>query len=260
MSSVVTASEAKKERQTRLSALRTRIRVIERGAEAGPWRSLPLGPAGLDAALPGGGLPLAGLHAIEPGRREWDDGPVTGFCLALVARLLAATTGPLLWAARHDDLYGPAAAAVGLTPARLLRVRAGDDAAVCWTLEEALGCAGLVGVVGELCEPLERSAGRRLQLAAEAAGQPCLLLQRQRLTPRRGEAASPALTRWRVSAAPSAESLPRDLVGRPRWRLELLRCRSGRPASFDVEWNDATGALALAAGLRDRDLAAAAAG
>jgi protein ImuA len=53
-----------------------------------------------------------------------------------------------------------------------------------------------------------------------------------------------AVTRWRVSALPSAP-LPVPGVGRARWRLELIRCRGGESACFEVEACDAQGRLAL---------------
>ena len=53
-----------------------------------------------------------------------------------------------------------------------------------------------------------------------------------------------AVTRWRVSALPS-QPLPVPGVGRARWRLELIRCRGGESACFEVEACDAKGRLAL---------------
>ena len=53
-----------------------------------------------------------------------------------------------------------------------------------------------------------------------------------------------AVTRWRVSALPSTP-LPVPSVGRARWRLELVRCRGGESAEFEVEACDAQGRLAL---------------
>lgn len=44
-------------------------------------------------------------------------------------------------------------------------------------------------------------------------------------------------------------------VGRRRWRIELLRCRGGEAVGWDVEFDDATGALSLPAGLADRPAA-----
>jgi protein ImuA len=53
-----------------------------------------------------------------------------------------------------------------------------------------------------------------------------------------------SVTRWRVSALPSTP-LPVPGVGRARWRLELMRCRGGESAEFEVEACDAQGRLAL---------------
>jgi hypothetical protein len=57
-----------------------------------------------------------------------------------------------------------------------------------------------------------------------------------------------APTRWRVSPLPSTP-LPVPGVGRARWQLELIRCRAGESADFEVEACDAKGRLALASDL-----------
>jgi protein ImuA len=41
-------------------------------------------------------------------------------------------------------------------------------------------------------------------------------------------------------------------IGHARWRVELLRCRGGEPASWEMEVTDATGSLCLADALADR--------
>jgi protein ImuA len=41
-------------------------------------------------------------------------------------------------------------------------------------------------------------------------------------------------------------------IGRARWRVELLRCRGGEPACWEVEVADATDSLSLAEALADR--------
>jgi len=55
-----------------------------------------------------------------------------------------------------------------------------------------------------------------------------------------------ATTPWRVTALPST-LLPVPGVGRARWRLELILCRGGGSADFEVEACDAKGRLALPA-------------
>ncbi|WP_162906617.1 ImuA family protein [Algihabitans albus] len=206
--------------------------------------------AALDERLPGGGLATTGLHEILPARREWDEGAALGFALVLLGRLTARRDGAILWATRQADLYAPTLSDFGVAAERLLLTRTGGDGETLWALEEGLRCPDLAAVVGEVSE-LDATAARRLQLAAEMIQRPCLLLQRQRLAPRRATAASPALTRWRVEARAGDPSLPKGLVGNPVWRVELLRCRGGQPAVFEVEWDHATSDFALAAELCD---------
>ena len=239
-----------------IDALRREIRRIVRSG-GGTLEALPLGVPALDAHLPGGGLALGALHEVAGARDEWDDGPAAAFCLALAAPLLGLRPGPLLWVARQADLYGAGIAGLGLDPGRLLFVRAGGDREVLWAMEEGLRCRGLAGVLGEVAD-LERTAGRRLQLAAEAGGVTAVLLRRRLAPPRRAEPPSAAVTRWRVAPAPSGLALSTfgplaELPGRPRWRVALGRCRGAAPGEFLVEWDDATGGFALAAALRDRE-------
>jgi len=252
-----------------LAGLRARVRALERGtacARAGNGIA-PLGLAALDAHLPGGGLALGCLHEIEGGRAEWDDGAATGFCLALLARLLGATLkagapqarGPVLWVSRWRDLYAPGLTAFGLDPGRLILVQAGGGTEVLWAMEEALRCPRLAAVVGEV-EALERSAGRRLQLAAEASGVTAFALRRPLRPARRAEAPSAAATRWRVMPAQALHQASAGsgmFLGRPCWQVELLRCRGAALGQWYLEWDDATGGFALAASLRDRPSAPA---
>jgi protein ImuA len=208
-------------RRARLAALTRQVRQIERGGALDKARVLPLGLSALDEALPGGGLPIAGLHEVLPARAEWDDGATTGFLTALLVRLLAwqraqaadsrggdeaaaVAARPLLWVGPYEDLYGPGLAAAGLPPERVLRLQARKDEEVLWALEEALSCPDLLAVVGEL-SALDRVAARRLQLAAEAAGKACFLLRRPRLAHRQPDGASAAVSRWRVTATPRAD-------------------------------------------------------
>jgi protein ImuA len=240
-----------------LEALRARIRLLERGTGRAACDGLALGLPPLDAALPAGGLPLAALHEIAPGRPDWDDGPVTGFCLALLVRLAARRPGPVLWLAAGGDLYAPGLAAFGFDPARLIEGRAKGDGEVLWAMEEGLRSGALAAVVAEVAE-LDATAARRLQLAAESGAVPAFLLRRWS----RPGATVPiaAATRWRISAAPAASfALPDSGIAepRPRWQVELLRCRAGRPGNFLMEWDHATGDFSLVAPFCDRPADAA---
>jgi protein ImuA len=240
-------------RETSLASLRERVRRLER-----PVRRdiVPLGLDAIDRELPGGGLARGAVHEILGHGADEEDGALAAaFAATLAARLGA--TGPVLWCLRRPDLHGPGLLAAGLDPARLVLALCGNDAAILWAMEEGLRTRGMAAIVGEVGR-LPPVAGRRLQLAAERAGVPALVLRRwweggeaagERLRP------SAAATRWRVATLPARSPPDRPAIGRPRWRLTLLRCRGGGPGSWDVEVIDATGALALSAALADRPAA-----
>lgn len=246
-----------------LESLRRRIRGLEgafcQGAGGGV---LGLGAPALDDALPWGGLPRAALHEVLAAA----GGAAAGFCAGLLARF-AGNAGTVLWCrrGRGHRLYGPGLAAFGLDPVRLIVVRGRTAAEVLWVMEEALHSGALAAVLGE-ADDLSMTAARRLQLAAEGGATAALLLRAE------GDGgASPAVTRWRVDAAPGDEEGGRPGVGRPRWRLDLLKCRGGNGAAFGgprswlVEWSDGTdgttaGGFAVVADPGDRSAEPAAPG
>ena len=234
-----------------LADLRERVRCLE-GRAAPDRRALPFGVADIDARLPGGGLVLGALHEVAGG----GNGAVDGAAAALFAAGIAARTkGRVLWCVTRQDLFAPALAQAGLAPARVIYVEAGDDKALLACFEDGLRHGGLGAVVAEVAR-LSMTASRRLQLAAEGSGTLALAVRRWR---RQGEAAdfgqpTASLTRWRVSARPSAR-LAVPGVGRARWLLELVRCRAGECADFEVEACDGKGRLALSSPLADRSAA-----
>jgi protein ImuA len=236
-----------------LSSLRERIRALESGGVAA--RVLPFAVGSVDAALPGGGLALGALHEIMGSGAEEEDGAVAaGFAAGILARM----EGSVLWCAASDDLYAPGLAAYGLAPARLILARCRSDAEILWAMEEGLRSGGLAAVLGEIAV-LPPTAGRRLQLAAEASGVTALVLRRWRsfaLAERQRSAPSVAVTRWRVAAATSRDT-GEPGIGAPLWQVDLLRCRGGSPASWLMEEGDATGHVAVSAELADRPSGAA---
>ena len=226
-----------------LDELRARIARIE---EAGRPRHpvVPFGVAAIDARLPQGGLAAGALHEIA-------GGPHGAEGVLFVAGVLARLEGPVLWCLRGRDLFAPALAGAGLHPDRVIYAMGGDERTVLLCLEEGLRHRGLAGVVGEVAR-LSMTASRRLQLAAEASGVIAFVIRRWRTAEEAGDFGQPtaAVTRWRITAAPSSP-LPVLGLGRARWRLELVRVRGGEGAAWEVETCDAQGRLALSADLAD---------
>jgi protein ImuA len=236
-----------------VAALRERIQCLEGGATH-RRAVLPFGIKAIDERLPEGGLALGALHEVAGA----GTGAVDGTAAALfTAGIAGRTQGRVLWCVTRQDLFAPALAQAGLTPDRVIYVEAGDEKSVLACFEEALRYRKLGAVVAEVAL-LSMTALRRLQLAAEDSGVIGLALRRWR---RQAEAADFGLptattTRWRINVLPST-SLPVPGIGRARWGLELIRCRGGGAATFELEACDAKGRLALASTLAYRPTQAA---
>jgi protein ImuA len=82
-----------------------------------------------------------------------------------------------------------------------------------WTIEQAMGCAGVGAVIAD-GSSLAMSATRRLQLAARSSGALVMLAR----PPGDWGMLSAASVRWRVEPTVS----PTDA---PRWRIELVRAK-----------------------------------
>jgi protein ImuA len=240
-----------------LPELRERIRRIERPTLA-VHGVLPFGVDEIDRVLPGGGLTQGVLHEIlGVGGDEEDGALAAAFAAGILGRLAGTGECTVLWCLSRPDLYGPGLAAHGLDPARLVLVRAPRDSEILWAMEEGLRAPGIAAVVGEV-GALTAVASRRLQLAAERSGITAFLLRRWRdggQAMRERNLPNAAVTRWRIAALPSQPLRGEPGVGRSRWRVELLRCRGGEPACWEVEEADATGHVSLASALADRPAA-----
>ncbi len=223
-----------------IETLRARIgRMGRPGTDAAAGRCLRFGFEAVDRRF-AAGLPCGALHEVLGHGPDTEHGTHPSL---LIAGLLARhdPDRPVLWAMQRGDLFPPGLAAVGLQPRRLILVEGGRD--VLAVMEEALRHAGLAAVVGEVDGRLGLTASRRLQLAAEASGVAAFAIRRSRqfddpvlLAP------SAAVSRWRVTALPSAHS--GLLLGRAVWRLELLRCRQASPFHWIVQACDAQGRVA----------------
>ncbi len=202
--------------------LRQAMAAIEASGGHGGGRCLSTGIGPVDASLPGRGLALAAVHEVQ--------GPAAaGFALHLLTSGLS-DEDCILWCVpegRRDHLYGPGLWQAGIDPRRLVAVVCRDREEMLWTVEEALKSGSVAAVVaqmdkdrvrGSTGKPVDLTASRRLQLAAEAGGGLGLILSEG------GGTLSPsaAATRWRIDPAPL------DQAGdRACWEISLLRVRGG---------------------------------
>jgi protein ImuA len=217
-----------------LPRLRARVAVLQPVTAA----TVPFGDARVDAHLPGG-LALGQMHEIGAVGIEAEIGALAaGFAACLLARLPDAQQA-IVWIAPSCDLYPPGLLGYGLDPARLLLVQTMRDAETLQAMEAALREGGVAAVVGEVGR-LDRVAARRLQLACGKRGVTGFVLRRwphgcRQSVRSEGNAAA---TRWRLQPEPS-QAEPIGEPGPPRWRVELLHARDGRPSAWIMEQGNA---------------------
>lgn len=224
-------------KQAELEALRSKIAQLERGSTPIASDRFSVGLSSMDDAL-NGGLLRGGLHEIFAATTR-DEPSASGFAVMLALR--ASDKRTIVWvrqdfaALEAGEIYAPGLNELGLSPDRVILVRARDGPAVLKAGEEAARCAPLGAV---LIEPwgapkaLDLAASRRLALAAAQSGVSLFLV-------RAGAAPSPsaATTRWQVASAPSVE-LEANAPGHPAFAITLLRNRAGSTGqSWIVEWD-----------------------
>lgn len=220
-----------------LETLREEVARLERGSSPAAAERFTTGSQAMDAAL-GGGIARGALHEIFAEGLS-SEPAAAAFALALALR--APGRRPILWV-RQDfvglemgEIYAPGLAELGLSPDRLILVRARDGPAVLRAGEEAARCPPLGAVIVEPWgnpKALDLPASRRLSLAAARSGLP-LFMVRAGGTP----TPSAAATRWSIRAAPSRPLLA-DAPGHPCFTADLLRDRTGAAGrGWTMEWN-----------------------
>jgi protein ImuA len=208
--------------------------------------TLPFGLPAIDSHLPQGGLSCA-LHEIVP-ETAGTLSAAFGFVVAVLSRLPPGRPLFLVMPAYgqrdHGRLCGHGLNGLGLDPVRVTLVETAHRKETLWAVAEALHSGVPQAVVG-MIDRLDLKTSQKLQLAASDTGLPLFLIR-----PTQTLEASAASTRWRVGVAEAV----RDRFGfiaRPRWHLQLERCRNGRPGEWKVEYDHVTHRFSLAAALAD---------
>lgn len=199
---------------------------------AGTRVDMGLGPVA--AAFPRGEFPTGAVHELLSGSPE-DGAATNGFVAALLAPLMR-DGGVCLWIGTRRTVFPPALKRFGLDPDKIVFLDLPREKDATWTMEEALKCEGLAAVVGEIRE-LDFTASRKLQLAVEKSRTTGFLLRHQP----RSLGTVAAVARWRVSKLASEPEGEMPGVGCPRWKVELLKVRNGRPGEWIAEWKNGMG-------------------
>jgi protein ImuA len=193
---------------------------------------LGLGP--IKDAFPKATFPLGAVHEFLSASAE-DAAATSGFIAGLLSSLMGSS-GTALWISSSRTLFPPALRSFGIQPDRFIFIDLQKEKDVIWAMDEALKCSALAAVVGELKE-ISFTASRRLQLAVEQSQVTGFILRNPRHAGKLNTTA--CISRWKItplSSAPIVNDLPG--IGFPKWRVELLRIRNGRPGVWDIQWRD----------------------
>lgn len=170
------------------------------------------------------------VHEVQGAGRRF-------FALMQAARI----KGPVFWILPAHQTEGPMLWGLpdGLAE-RLHLVRAKGETDLLWSAEEALRSAEVGAVLAEPEKSLSLTAGRRLQLAAEAGRTLGVMLIRQ------DQGSNATETRWQATPLPS----PQADSTRARW--SLIKNKSGTLGEWTVSWDGASAAFDLVSATGER--------
>ena len=182
----------------------------------------------LEKAFPDNMFPLGVVHEFISKANE-DAAATSGFMMGLISQFMQKGK-TCIWVSTKRTIFPPALPVFGIAPEQIIFVDVSRQKDVLWTIEEALKCGALTTVVGELAE-LSFTESRRLQLAVEQSKVTGFI---HRYNPR-SENTVACVTRWKIKPIRSdAGVLPG--VGFPRWDVQLLKVRNGKPGTWQIEW------------------------
>jgi protein ImuA len=196
---------------------------------AGEVPDAGLGP--MNQAFPRGSFPLGAIHEFISSGPE-SAAATGGFISALVSPLMKKG-GAGIWIGSSGKIFPPALQQFGIDPARIIFIDLKKEKDLLWTVEEALKCHGLAAVVAEI-PALNFTNSRRFQLAVEQS-QVTGFIHRSNT---RNLNTNASVSRWKINPLPTEtyDALPG--LGYPRWNVELLKIRNGKPGVWQMEWSD----------------------
>ncbi|HET9824093.1 MAG TPA: Error-prone repair protein ImuA [Chitinophagaceae bacterium] len=202
-----------------LQGLRSTLRIPQ----------LDTGLGVLRYAFPNASFPLGVVHEFCYNNIE----QATASCgfIAGVLSMLMREEGVSLWISSSRILFPPALKAFGIAAEKIIFLDLQKEKHVLWAMEEALKCDGIATVIAETRQ-INFTASRRLQLAAEQNSVTGFILHPSQYSPN----ATACVTRWSITPLSSILDDNTPGVGFPRWNVELLKVRNGKPGAWEIEW------------------------
>jgi protein ImuA len=190
--------------------------------------SVGLGP--IEKAFPDYSFPLGAVHEFICADTE--SAAATGGFIAGILSSLMRKNGVSLWISSSQKIFAPSLKCFGIQPEKLIFINVKKERDVLWCVEEALKCEGVAAVIGEM-KDLDFNVSRRFQLAVEQSRVTGFLI---RNNPRQLNTTA-CIARWQVTSLPSISHEAMPGISFPRWNVELLKVRNGKPGDWKIEWS-----------------------
>jgi len=159
-----------------------------------------------------------------------DIAATNGFITFLLSKLMQFD-GASLWISSSRTLFPASLKRFGVNPDKIIFVDLKNERDVLYAMEEALKCKPIATVVAEV-KNISFKESRRLQLAAEQSRVTGFAIRHQ---PKIINTIA-CVSRWRITSLPSELEDGMQGVGFPRWNVELLKVRNGKPDQWQVEY------------------------
>jgi protein ImuA len=210
--------------------LKREILPLEGFRSAIPGSVMDLGLGFMEEAFPNGSFPLGAVHELISEGAE-SIAATAGFISGLLGGLMK-NGGAAVWIGSSRILFPPALKAFGIHPDQIVFIDLQKERDTLWAMEEALKCEGLAAVIGEIPE-ISFTTSRRFQLAVEQSRVTGFVL---RSNPRNLNT-NACVSRWKIKPMPTYTEDDLPGPGFPRWQVELLKIRNGKPGIWQVEWS-----------------------
>jgi protein ImuA len=188
------------------------------------------------SAFPNNTFPIGAVHEFICSGSE-AAAATTGFIGGILTSL-TRQGGVIAWISSSSNVFPVAMKGFLPEPDKIVFIKLKTEKEVMWAMNEALRCESLAAVIGELND-IDFKSTRRLQLAVERSMVTGFILKmdsRRNLTNESKQNPTACVTRWAITPLPGehADDLPG--LGYPRWNVELMKVRNGRPGIWQLTW------------------------
>lgn len=194
-----------------------------------PGNAIDAGLGIIKYAFPNASFPVGAVHEFYCTGEESIS--ATGGFIAGILHTLMHKGGITVWIGSPPTIFPPALKSFGIEPDRVIFISLKKEQDILWVMGEALKCEGLAAVIAEVKE-LSFTGSRRLQLAVEQSRVTGFVIRRN---PRQSNVTA-CVTRWKITSLPSELENNIPGVGFPRWNVQLIKVRNGKPGSWQIEW------------------------